>query len=354
MSDPGPIPDANGSTEHHPVEQLSCGGAAEADAQESNPPLSKNAKKKLLKQQRYAEKKAARKASNKEARKAEVARKKMDSQANLESMSASEREAWRVQRLEKLKARRETASANKALKQQAMATGQPIVLDLAFGEHMTDAEIKSLCQQIAYCYAANSRASRPFHLHLASLQGKMLDAMQQQLSGFQNWPVSRDSRTFSEIFSERKADLVYLTADSPTELAHIDSKKIYIIGGLVDRNRFKNLTIKRADQEGISTARLPISAHMKLASSPVLTVNHVFEILLHFASCHDWEQSFMKIIPSRKIILSAQAASEPPAPHGRAGDAMQSSERGEDRPAAKRARPGQEAVSDGAVCSAPP
>lgn len=38
---------------------------------------------------------------------------------------------------------------------------------------------------------------------------------------------------------ERLSDLVYLTADATEELSQLDSGKIYIIGGIVDRNRHK-------------------------------------------------------------------------------------------------------------------
>lgn len=52
--------------------------------------------------------------------------------------------------------------------------------------------------------------------------------------------------------------------------------------------------------QGIQTARLPIGAYMKLASSQVLTVNHVVEILLSWLELHDWQQAFYKVIPTRK------------------------------------------------------
>ena len=44
---------------------------------------------------------------------------------------------------------------------------------------------------------------------------------------------------FSEIFDLKKC--VYLTADSPNTLESFEEDKIYIIGGIVDKNRHKNI-----------------------------------------------------------------------------------------------------------------
>jgi hypothetical protein len=45
--------------------------------------------------------------------------------------------------------------------------------------------------------------------------------------------------------------------------------QVYILGGLVDRNRHKGICYKRALDAGIATARLPITQHMKLHTSAV-------------------------------------------------------------------------------------
>jgi tRNA (guanine9-N1)-methyltransferase len=64
-------------------------------------------------------------------------------------------------------------------------------------------------------------------------------------------------------------------ADSPDELGELQPGKAYIIGGLVDRNQHKKLCLEKAAGQGIATARLPIGAHLKMAGSPILTVNQV-------------------------------------------------------------------------------
>ena len=63
------------------------------------------------------------------------------------------------------------------------------------------------------------------------------------------------------------------SADSPNELGDLDPGKAYIIGGIVDRNRHKNLCAGKAAEQGIATARLPVSQFFKLSASAVLTVN---------------------------------------------------------------------------------
>lgn len=41
-------------------------------------------------------------------------------------------------------------------------------------------------------------------------------------------------------------ELVYLTADSPDTITQLEKSKVYILGGLVDRNAHKGLCFKKA------------------------------------------------------------------------------------------------------------
>ncbi len=50
--------------------------------------------------------------------------------------------------------------------------------------------------------------------------------------------MTKTSSTYVEHFAERKDKIVYLTADSETEVGdELDPSCIYVIGGLVDHNR---------------------------------------------------------------------------------------------------------------------
>ncbi|KAE8656502.1 hypothetical protein F3Y22_tig00117000pilonHSYRG00203 [Hibiscus syriacus] len=198
--------------------------------------LSKNAQKKLLKQQKYE----AKKAFKKELRKERMGKR-------------SEERGQKIQRLT-----------------QAKKTGQNIVVDLEFSHLMTHSEIHSLVQQIMYCYAVNGRCSVPSHLWLTGCQGEM-ETQLQRLPGFDKWIIEKEKQSYVEAFSERKDDLVYLTADSETVLHELDPTKVYIVGGLVDRNRWKDIEI------------------------------------LKFLETKDWKDSFFQVIPQRKRTESGES-----------------------------------------------
>ena len=88
--------------------------------------------------------------------------------------------------------------------QQALQTGQRIIVDLDFESCMTEQEIRSLCQQLIYCYSSNLNASTPCNFILSSLQGKVAEQMQRQASGFQQWHVSRHAGPLSSLEVDRE------------------------------------------------------------------------------------------------------------------------------------------------------
>lgn len=95
-------------------------------------------------------------------------------------------------------------------------------------------------------------------------------------------------------------NIVYLSSDSPHTLERLSPNTSYIIGGIVDKNRYKGLCYKRACERGIATAKLPIGEYMTMQSRTVLTVNHVVEIMLKWLETGDWAEAFLSVIPKRK------------------------------------------------------
>lgn len=67
--------------------------------------------------------------------------------------------------------------------------------------------------------------------------------------------------------------VVYLSADSPNTITELDPGTCYILGGIVDKNRFPNLCQSKAEKLGIETAQLPIGEYIQMSSRRVLTVN---------------------------------------------------------------------------------
>uniref|UniRef100_A0A1D1ZQL9 tRNA (guanine(9)-N(1))-methyltransferase n=1 Tax=Auxenochlorella protothecoides TaxID=3075 RepID=A0A1D1ZQL9_AUXPR len=183
---------------------------------------------------------------------------------------------------------------------QALVKGQRLIVDLSFEDKMTDAELKSLCQQLAYCYSANARSSKPMHLIFTGVQGRMKECINKQCSGFDNWIATKSEATYLVHFKEETEQLVYLTADSENEIQELDPSKIYIVGGIVDRNRYKNLCAGKAEEEGIATAKLPIGDYVALSSSSVMCTNHVVEIMIRQQELGDWRAAFEAVIPTRK------------------------------------------------------
>lgn len=119
-----------------------------------------------------------------------------------------------------------------------------------------------------YCYAVNGRSVIPSHLWLTGYEGEIGNQLQ-KIPGFDKWIIEKDNGPYINTFETQKEDLVYLTADSETMLDELDPKKIYIVGGLVDRNRWKGITMKKALDQGIQTAKLPIGNYLKMSGSQV-------------------------------------------------------------------------------------
>ena len=88
----------------------------------------------------------------------------------------------------------------------------------------------------------------------------------------------------------------------------MDDDAYYVIGGIVDHNKYKGLCLGKAQALGLETARLPLDEYVSVVGRKVLTVNQVFEILATFKDTGDWKQTFEAVLPRRKLEEAAADA----------------------------------------------
>ena len=230
-----------------------------------------------------------------------------------------------------------------------------ICIDCSYEPLMTKKEITSLAAQIRCCYAYNKRNNQPCQMvatNLSMQQSPETLQLLQNENGYNEWinrayvssslsPVEfychSDgwSSTIIPTMTASKAErqehritkIVYLTSDSENTLLTLDNNTVYVIGGIVDRNRHKGIAYARArslrsscgpigrshhpkyngtttttTRISVSTAKLPLTEYIAhMPSTPVLTINHVFHILLQYRnSNNDWNAAFQAVLPARK------------------------------------------------------
>jgi tRNA (guanine9-N1)-methyltransferase len=274
-------------------------------------------------------------------------RKKEEWEAGREDRKAKRREQRKAKQTRRREAKESgQAVAPRPIKQRPLVqTDVPItlVLDCSFDSLMTEKEIISLCGQTSRCYHdIKIGRYRPL-LAVTSFGGRMKERFEVALQGhYKSWKgvqfVEEDISKISELAATwmkdikntdmgsgheqakvedeilvedetntkevtkdaRPTKVVYLSADSPDTLTTLESDTCYIIGGLVDRNRYKGICFEAARKAGIPTARLPIGDFISMSSRQVLTTNHVVEIMVKYMETQNWAQSFLEVIPMRK------------------------------------------------------
>ncbi|KAK9709164.1 tRNA methyltransferase 10 [Basidiobolus ranarum] len=127
----------------------------------------------------------------------------------------------------------------KKVKLEQVPSNVRVVLDLSFESLMSTKEISSMSGQIQRCYSANRACKHPVNIYATSLGGE-LERRFNEAPDMENWKnFTYEKQSYTDIF--KKEELVYLTADSPNVIRELDDDKVYIIGGIVDKNRHKVL-----------------------------------------------------------------------------------------------------------------
>mmetsp|Transcript_35176 Transcript_35176/g.109943 ORF Transcript_35176/g.109943 Transcript_35176/m.109943 type:complete len:248 (-) Transcript_35176:171-914(-) len=164
----------------------------------------------------------------------------------------------------------------KLLFQKAQESNCHVVFDLQFVNLMSEKELNSLLRQLMLIYSMNGKSQSPVKLVLSSYS-EYVENQLMKFHGSENWFIEKTQSSFNEHYADRIHSLVYLTADSEEEIESIDDGIVYVVGGLVDRNRHKGATWYTAQETEIRTRKIPVKKYVQLVNgfSEVLTVNQV-------------------------------------------------------------------------------
>lgn len=322
---------------------------------EDAPQMSKNQLRKQRRQQKMEERRENRKQQRKDKRHEKSARKREEREAKAEELA-------RILGIDKADALRRVGQQeyehNKKTSHGHRPVPMAIIIDCDFEKYMRENELVSLAGQVTRSYSMNRMGTYMAHLVVSSWGGKLKERFETVLKshhhqwkgvtfvegdfvegGRKAWEIMNSpkggktcpaldgetvkkdieaslqeddkpavsSTSENQKSSEQPAvpafsadSVVYLSADSPYTLDKLEPNTSYVIGGLVDRNREKNLCQRRAEEKGIRTAKLPIGEYLQMSSRKVLATNHVVEIMVKWLETGDWAQAFMEVIPKRK------------------------------------------------------
>merc|ERR1712183_620283 len=144
--------------------------------------------------------------------------------------------------------------------------------------------VKMLGNQLSWVYKVNRKLKHPSQLWFCNMQERLNHIMTSNYDGYTNWDIHDSPESFTKLAEKSKnqssQNIVDLSADSKTTIEKFEPGKIYVIGGLVDRNTHKNYCHNKAEKLNLSTARLPLDKFVDFEEiKRPLTVNHVAEII---------------------------------------------------------------------------
>ena len=183
-----------------------------------------------------------------------------------------------------------------------------IGLDFGLNEYVTEDEmkgtffiikkllfitiLKDMAKQSQTCYSIQRRLEMPSQLFFLQFTEELRRLYQTYLPGIANWTIDT-----SDTIANNITNSVYLTAEADELLDTVDKGTIYIIG-------YTGLCHARAVELNIPQRRLPIKENVKFASRCVLTVPHVYQLLLKRGQGQSWKEALKSTLSKKKIIDS--------------------------------------------------
>ena len=103
--------------------------------------------------------------------------------------------------------------------------------------------------------------------------------------------------------SHLSTPIIYLTSDSNNVISSLEDDVYYVIGGLVDHNLHKGVSLDFAIKNNLKHGRLPIDEFVQMKTRKVLTINHVFHIITLVTENKSWQEAFLQVLPERKGVV---------------------------------------------------
>ncbi|KAF3160166.1 tRNA (guanine(9)-N(1))-methyltransferase [Orbilia oligospora] len=258
-------------------------------------PLSKNQQKKLLKKQKWEESRESRRALRREKMAAKRIRQREERDAANANLQTSKPTGG-----PKSGNKRKN---NRKLERKSKRLPIKCIVDCSFDEYMMDKEVASLGAQVSRCYSDNRIAKFSMDLWVTCVDKRLRSHL--YLMHGDKWKSWRKIHVTDADYELTKDDIharnvIYLSSDSDEMLETLEEGKTYIVGGIVDKNRYKGLCFNKAVGQGLRTAKLPIGEYIKMTGRITLTTNQVVEIMLRWLELKDWKIAFEAVIPMRK------------------------------------------------------
>uniref|UniRef100_A0A452I7Z4 tRNA methyltransferase 10 homolog B n=1 Tax=Gopherus agassizii TaxID=38772 RepID=A0A452I7Z4_9SAUR len=189
-----------------------------------------------------------------------------------------------------------------------------LCIDLSMTSHMTQKEISRLAAQIRRLYGSNKKAGKPFWICLTGFVAgsPISEECLRMNDGFSNYLMDTTPESYLDLFPLET--IVYLTPDSENALQDIDPHRVYVLGGLVDESIQKKLTLQKAQEHSLQTARLPIAEYMvkntnvKNYHSETLAINQVFDALSTYYETQNWPEALKAGVPPGKGYVLQETA----------------------------------------------
>lgn len=191
---------------------------------------------------------------------------------------------------------------------RAALFGQKIVVDCSYEDQSTDLERSKIAKGLKYVYSENRSHEIPLDVHFCGVEwdGAVFRNLSSQIPNlFQKSSLTKlHSECFSQVFPREK--LVMLTPDSDN-IFEYDPNAIYVVGGIVDLGRNEPLTLAKAKQLRIRTARFPLdNLRMKAGDTRELTMSTSIDIVRECQRNDDIQKVIRKCVKLKSQRIEEQ------------------------------------------------